>query len=67
VNKKLLYAFAAMICVALVGLLWIGLTYDVSAESSQSESEKKGQALADSNLAQWKCKNPDKVANWVEE
>lgn len=66
-NKKLLYAALAIACAALVGLLWFSLTYDVAAESSQTESEKKGKALADAHLAQWKIKNPEKVANWVEE
>lgn len=55
------YAFWLMICVALAGLAWVVIPSDASAQSE----EKKGKELADSHMAQWMRKNPEKVDDWV--
>jgi cytochrome c len=62
-----------MVCAVLAAILWIVQAYDVSAVGAQeskqakNEQEKKGQALADSHMAQWNRLNPDRVADWVAE
>jgi cytochrome c len=60
-------------CAVLVAMFWVVHTYDVSAggaqESKQAKSgqAEKGQTLADTHMAQWNRKNPDRVADWVAE
>jgi len=64
-SKSALFAVG---CVALVVLLW-GFSQQglLTGQAQAAVQEQQGQALADSHLAQWKRKNPDRIADWVAE
>jgi cytochrome c len=63
VNKKVQYAALAIVCVALVGALWL-LWGDPAV---QAQSREQGQEIADSHMAQWLRQNPKKAEDWIEE
>ena len=71
-NRKIRIVLG-MVCAVVTAMLWVAHTYEVSAGGAQetkqarSAQEKKGQTLADADMAQWKLKNPDRVADWVAE
>jgi thiosulfate dehydrogenase len=74
VNRTKKYALIVAASVALAALIWIVDSPRVDAESStesattqSSQSQAKGQELADSIMAQWMRKNPDRADNWIEE
>jgi cytochrome c len=48
-------------------MVWIAYSHQVAAGEAQESSEKKGQEIADTHMAQWMRKNPDKAADWVAE
>ena len=58
-NKKVQYSALAIVCVALVGALWL-LRGDQAVQA-------QGQEIADSHMAQWLRQNPTKAADWIAE
>ena len=56
---------------ALVGLVFVTIDRtpagEVQAVTRQETEKEEGQALADSLMAQWKLKNPDRMDDWVAE
>jgi cytochrome c len=68
VNWKTKSALGAVALAAVV-LLLLGFNQDLPlvGKLNAAVEPAQGQALADSHMAQWKKKNPERVADWVAE
>ena len=67
-NRKTHNNWLVVGCVALVAMLWSIYAHQASAAGEAQEgSEKKGQEIADTHMAQWLRENPKRAADWVAE
>jgi thiosulfate dehydrogenase len=54
-----------LLIIMLVSAIWI--FYSCEQETEEPTSTTTGQEIADSHMAQWKRKNPERVKDWVAE
>lgn len=71
--RKYRYALWITGCVILIGVCIAALPHSVVAGVQQEDAKKKadpkatGKEIVDTHMAQWKRKNPAKVADWIAE
>jgi thiosulfate dehydrogenase len=56
---------AVLFIIMLIGAIWV--FWSCEQEAEEPTSATTGQEIADSHMAQWKRKNPERVKDWVAE
>jgi thiosulfate dehydrogenase len=56
---------AVLLIIMLIGAIWV--FWSCEQEAEEPTSTTTGQEIADSHMAQWKRKNPERVKDWVAE